>query len=285
MDSNAQPPEVKTGKKDRSGKTLLGFLLRFLLVLAAGAVIGAAVYFSSAGWIPYLEQRIFEPIESNQSQIQDLRQTQNALENQLSSLQSALAESELVKYQDLASTLTAMESEMALAAGKDAILEEKIDSLIAQSYTQIPALVATINANQQKSDQHIAALATAQMGYSQSRFEINLVRVMSLLSRANQFLLHDNYGLAEKDLVTAYDILLELDETQPGRQPNQLPELIRLIEEAADDLPARPSLAKGKVDLAWELIMLGLDSQTGAELQATPSPTIFEPNTPTPTPN
>jgi len=278
MESDNIPAGNKENKASLSSKTVLRTALRILIVLFAGGVIGAVVYFSAAGWVPYLEQRIFEPVENNQGQIQEIAATQHELENQLSFLLEELRENQTVNNQDL-------ESAFASAEGKVDEVKAAVETANAYSLTQVPAQLATMAAKQQANENHISALATAQMKNLGNGFESELANIIALLSRANQFILHANYGLAEDQLVAAQQILVELDEGLDSWQRVQALELTSLIEGAIGDLPGQPILASGKLELAWQLALRGFQALPSQDLQGTPSPTPGESFIPTPTQN
>ena len=266
MDTESAPPTNKKEKTKTSSKTIPGVFLRILLVLLAGGLIGTVVYFSAAGWVPYLEQRVFEPIRSNRDLAQELEATQIALAEQLSFLSENQGENQFIHNQALESTIAAAERQIDQ-------LEAELETLTAFSYTQIPALLATLTADQQSNQNHISILATAQMEVIRSGSGSDLVTINALLSRANQYLLHDNYGLAKDQLIISQQLLQEMVEGLTGSQLAQALELLALIEGSLMDLPDQPSLASVKLELAWQLTLGGFDTTTDLELKSTPSPT------------
>lgn len=281
MNEESERIKDKGEKTAHNVRSILGVILRILLIIVAGGVIGAVIYFSAVGWIPYIEHRFFEPIDNNQTQITALYGTQAALENQLASSGAGLSEGQVPSLENLKATLEALEQNTALLREDLARLETEIKIISAQSFTQVPARLSTLTAKQQDSDVHLSALATAQMAYLGSDFEIDLIQLIALLSRANQYLLHDNFGLAEDQLVAARQILLDIEEMQIGWHHVQVLELLSLIEGALADLPYQPELASLKLELAWHLILQDLQTHPMQSQQGTPTP-IFG-ITPTPT--
>ncbi len=79
--------------------------------------------------------------------------------------------------------------------------------------------------------------------------EIGLLKVLDLLSRANQFLLHSNFGQAEEILQSAIIELTALQERLPGFQQDVISNILDLVEQTVIDLPAKPTLAAEKLDL------------------------------------
>lgn len=280
MEAENNSPETQYSGKKPASSTVPGVILRILLVVIIGSVIGGAVYFSAAGWIPYLEQRVFQPIDAHQQEIQGLLSTQGILETQVADLSAALEGMRSDDYQDLQSTQAALE-------GSVTILQDSLDALrdsagqnTYYSATLLPALLSTVSAQQESTDRNLSALATAQMARSLDSREAALLKVLALLSRANQFLLHDNFGLAEDVLLSANDYLLEISGGASG-QDQLVTQLLDLVNGARDDLPAQPEVAAGKLELAWQLALLGLDDPVSGTVtpSASPGPSL------TPTPN
>jgi hypothetical protein len=278
MDSENTTEEQTKDKSRIISKSFPGVLLRILLVLVVGGVIGAVIYFSTAGWVPYLEQRVFGPINNNQQQIQDMAATQQALEDQLAFLLEEFRENQAISHQDLESAFETAEQQA------DQV-QAAVETVSAFSFTQIPMQLATLAAKQISNGNHISALATAQMGYFRNGFETELARIIAHLSRANQYLLHANYGLAEEQLISARQILGDIEEELDSWQRLQALELTSAIEGAITDLPDDPSLASAKLELAWQMAVLGFQALPNQEVERTPSPTPMESITPTPTQN
>ena len=89
--SDSKPPveDIEPQSKTRNLRWA-GVLLRLILAGLAGTLIGVVVYYSAAGSIPYLEQRIFGPLQENSSEIREARSTQEAAVALLSDLQAEL---------------------------------------------------------------------------------------------------------------------------------------------------------------------------------------------------
>jgi dGTP triphosphohydrolase len=204
--------------------------------------------------------------------------TQGALETQIAFLQEEIQENQVTYNQDLEAAITSAERNLA-------DLRADLEEAISFSYTQIPAQLATLSARQEADSSHISALATAQMKYRGSEYEGEIARIIAHLSRANQFLLHANYGLAKDQLIAAQQVLLEMEIGLENGQLLQAQELLSLIEGSIADLPEQPALAAGRLELAWELAVSSFLPFHEQNQSGTPSPTPWETITPTTTPN
>jgi len=113
---------------------------------------------------------------------------------------------------------------------------------------------------------------------------IELFRILDMLTWAHQYILHDNYGLAEDELSTARDALSELIIRVPPKQRVVVIEMLNLVDECRADLPSRPAVAAEKLQIAFHLGVSefpddSLDLQGG-----TVTPTLYITPTKTSTP-
>jgi len=279
------PPSPQVEKPQRAPhKSLGGILLRLLFTVIVAVLLGAVIYFSAVGWIPYLDNRIFQPIDNNLTQLRELVETQSVIEDQIASLLATLDTSQSAQEEDTSLhqiTLEALQQDIQQ-------LKNNTDNLLSavsgntHMATQIQLQMATLSAEQSANERHISALATAQMNSIGIFEEIELLKVLDLLSRANQFLLHSNYGQAKQILQSALIELTELQERLPGFQQDAISSILDLVEQTIIDLPAKPTLAAEKLELAWQLGITGLPQLGYGEFVGTVTPTPYL--TPTSTP-
>jgi hypothetical protein len=268
--------QTQPEKRAAGAKHPVGILLRLILAALAGILIGSVVYFTAVGWIPYLDQRVFQPIDANQAKINDLLERQSTLETQLGSLQNTLDANDLAAGPQ--GTAAALQSTLEILG--ESVQESQGDitnntNLLLQ-YTQS---LATLITRQNETDRNLSALATAQMASLGTKQDIELLKVLDLFNRASQYLLYADYGLAEDELVAASTKLDTLLETAPAYQQAAIAEILDLVNGAISDLPARPEVAGEKIQLAWQLAVSGLP-QSGENPEGTITPTPYL--TPTP---
>jgi hypothetical protein len=280
MENVKNPPENTPKQPKPASRTIPGIILRLILVVGVGCLIGSVIYFAASGWVPYLDERIFQPIDTNQALVKELQATQSALEDQITSLQSTLADNQSGAGPEIAATLDQIAENIGL-------MQSDIDTNTYYAITQAPALIATVSARQESNSRNLSALATAQMRDSGNSIDIELLRNLELLSWAHQYMLHNNYGLAEGELSIARENLSNLVTKVPPKQRVVIIEMLNLVDECLADLPARPTLAAEKLQLAWHLGVSEFPYGSLTEPSGTISPTIsITPSiTPTPTPN
>ena len=283
METVDNSPEKPAKQPKPTSKTIPGILLRIILVLVAGCLVGAVIYFAASGWIPYLDQRVFQPIDTNQALVQDLQSTQNALEIQISSLQATVDGNQSETESDIAATLDQLSEDVVH-------MQSEVDNNTYYGGTLAPAMLATVSARQDSNSRNLSALATAQMRDSGNHQELELLRTLELLTWAHQYILHDNYGLAENELEAARDNLTVMITRVPPKQRVVVLEMLNLVDQCIADLPSRPAVAAEKLQLAWRMGVTEFQNESlydqGGTVTPTPyiTPTTFTP-TPTPTTN
>jgi uncharacterized protein YukE len=268
-------------------KSIGGIILRLMITIIAAVVLGVVIYFSAVGWIPYLDNRVFQPIDANQKMVQELKETQQSLEDQIQRLSETLEYNQTMLGKGInayQSTLDGLEQDLQMLQ-HEVISVQATFELTSHTITVYPQALATLTAKQDANARHLNVLATAQYSSTGIRQEIELLRILELFSRANQYLLHSNFGLAEETLKTAKLELTKLRENLPGFQREVITNILDLVDQVVVDLPAKPALAAEKLELAWQvgingLPQLGLGNNTGT---ITPTPSVQTNLTSTPT--
>ena len=277
MEEVDRSPQEPNKQPKPASKTIPGIFLRLILVLTAGCLVGAVIYFAASGWVPYLDQRVFQPIDTNQALVQELQATQNALEIQLSSLQATIDEAQSGAGEDIAAALDQLSEDIVH-------MQSEVDNNTYYAGTLAPAMIATVSAGQESNTRNLSALATARMRDSGNRQEIELLRTLEILTWAHQYILHDNYGLAENELGTARDKLSDMITRVPPKQRVVVLEMLNLVDQCITDLPSRPSVAAEKLQLAWYMGTVDFLSEPLYNQEGTVTPTLYITPTPTPVP-
>ncbi len=283
-ETNPSPETNKSQIKPK--KSIAGILLRIMITIIAAVILGAVTYFSAVGVIPYLDNRVFQPINDNQSKVQELKETQHALEDQILELSETLEFNQTLLGEGISayqSTLDDMQQDIQKLHHEIISVQEAFDYR-GHTITVYPQMLATLSAKQIANSLHLDILATAQFNASSVNRELDLLRILELLSRANQFLLHSNFGQAEDTLKTAKLDLLNLQERLPDFQQEVISNILDLVDQTIIDLPAKPALAAEKLELAWQLGINGLPQLDGEGNTGTITPTPYTQTSPTFTP-
>ena len=273
MVTEITPPQKE--KPPRKTSSSVGLtLLRLLLTIAIACLLGAVIYYAALVSDPILDiNPLFQSQNKNNATIQALKETQAGLENKIASFVETLDSNQSVIDVELLSVQSTQEMivEDLQNLVEDSMENQTISGSVNYLSTLYPELLSTLSAQQSANSRHIDALATAQMGSPGTDQEIKLLMILDLLGRVNQFLLHSNFGLAEETLAGVNTELLSLMDALPDLQQEVIADMQELVEGALADLPAKPTLAAEKLELAWQIGISGLPHPAEAEITDTPT--------------
>lgn len=233
-------------------------LLRLILVLLVGVVLGGVIYFGSV----FIYQRAIIPAEENAARLSALETEQAGrqalLREQLATLQSRLSwlESTSAIRTDLEKDLNSLQTQVAIQQTRSADLYNRLQTATLQVKT------AEIQAQQVN-----RALGTSIAMAEEAKDQVEVLRAALHVLRARQHLVQGNYGLAQGEIETARQILRSLWERVPEAQQASIERWIARLELAQANLPNFPVAAADDLDVAWQWLLEGLPSQ-----QPTPTP-------------
>lgn len=289
MDLEKNPPSEIEKSKSKPIKSIGVIILRLLLTLILAVLLGAGVYYGALGVIPTLVLKLLQPNNESITQI-TVQETQEVVESQITRLEKTLVHNQTVLVNEIysfQSTLVFMEEELQRLNITSSSAQATLDAN-SSFITLYPQMLSTLQANQSSNTRLLERLASAQISSNWIRQEIELLRILDLLSHANQFLLHSNFGLAEETLTIAKKDLLVLREDLAGFQQEVISEMLDLLDQVIIDLPAKPALAAEKLELAWQLGITGLPQFQSGDSANPSTPTSSKAEnltlTPTPTP-
>lgn len=141
-----------------------------------------------------------------------------------------------------------------------------------EALTEVQAQVAALDLSLGARGNEISRLSTALEGENSPQVllrELQIVKVMALLSRSRLLLVQNNLGLARSDAETARGLLAELQADGPEYQADALGAIMSLLDQALESLLDAPVAAADQLDGAWELLVAGLPDAP-PEIEETP---------------
>lgn len=253
-------------------------LLRLLVIAVLAVVIGAGIYYG----LPALYQRYVQPIQMDVSslevmqadqeqaiqqlsgRVEDLSARINTLEVQADSDKQAIAELETQLENSLsaqAENLLPIQTAQAAATERIDELDRALQSLddqLTSLDTDFQSISTTAADNQEALAELQDKLQVEGTPLENIRNELKIVKAMELLTRGRLLLVANNLGLAQQDLQSASELLDELQASLPDDQKGDLVEIINRLDQASNNLPDRPILASDDLEIAWQLLLLGL---------------------------
>jgi len=245
----SQPAQESVEKKpsflSRLGRAFVNFLRALLRLIITLAFIAGIGAVIYFG-MPFINETFIVPVEQNTARIREIETEMATLQTQLDEMST--------RVDTIEQTIEAHTATIAELDKMQATLEEETT---AQSNSVMIAL----------------------------KREIMFIRTIETLSRARLFFSQSNFGLAEADVQSARDILAELLIDAPPYQRDALNQIIIRLDLALGNMPVFPVIAVDDVDIAWQLMMMGLpESEADVIATFTPRPAPTLTATPTPEP-
>ena len=229
------PVEKKPSFGSRLGQAFLNFI-RALFRLIAMLIIIGGIGAAIYFSVPFINDNLIVPMQRNTANI-------SRLENEIATLQTQLDEMN-TRVSGIETNIEAHTASLAKLEEMQATLEQEI------------------------SNQNNGVMVTLKR-------EVMLTRSIETIARARLFLSQSNFGLAHDDVQAARDILTELLIDAPTYQVDSLNQIIARLDFALSNLPAFPVIAVDDVDIAWQLLMMGLpESEADVAATFTPAPSI-----------
>jgi hypothetical protein len=290
------------------------FIYRVILITLIVGIIGVAVYLGAPVLInEYLLkdvhlntskiQEIESGVESNteilSQRLSDLQtrleslEIQNDTDNQtINDLQTRLDQAEelLIEQESTAEKLNSLE----LSIGEHDLTLSALDERILAVEYEISAIQLQLtdlllsDESQQKAIETMVVNGDINSVLRDVSQELELVRIMELITRVKVDINQGNLGLAKDDLQTAQDKIIELSTKVSEGKEVYLSGISQRLTLALANIGEDPDLADEDLEIAWQLLLKGFPDDGGLndvkEPNQTLTPTEVEENIPTATP-
>ncbi len=267
----------------------LKVLLRLILTLVFGILVGAALYFG----FQFAYQQLVIPIQQNAADLQNLH---TRVDNQWELLQDknkeledrvSQMESNQKSTSDDLSELMAQNDQA--AADLDAYLIQQED-LAAQIDDINQSIVTLMDQNKDLASQNDDLVATIEEMEVEKKLQpvyqdLQIFKVLLQINRSRLFLVQDNYGLAKQELTLADDLLNTLLLSATNEQENMILLWDARLNLAIGHLPDNPILANDDLEILWTMMANGftnpeemgmLESSEETNTSSTSQPTVTE---------
>lgn len=244
-----------TAPEPSVARKVVRWIFRMLVVIFLGIALGAGIYYGVRRFyrdaiepLQTMDQRTRQ-VETNVAELSEtIREDKKSALEEIADLKGKLAvqAEEIATLSSQLSRLETQAAEQAEALDEITGLREDIDQ-IQDDFTSLDGQLADLDELIQAED-----LPAAQV-----RENLQLMRVMILLTRARLWVEQDNFGLAGEDVDAAIGIMDEMmiDGTETEDQPDQA--LLAISEQltlASDNLGDNPTLAEEELEIAWKLL-------------------------------
>jgi len=313
-EANNTPPNQK--KTSSTGRSFLPGLIRVILVLLVGALLGLAVYLLFFFLFP---QIIAQPLDKLASDI-NIEETRQAQFQSVSSTRVyelgervLQVENNQTTHEEAISSLQGGQSALQTALPEQALtqqagLEQALTQVAQQASTQQSLLqnLQGQSTSQAQRSMEIEGTLTAFQATFQAQNKINLVniqqdvrllRAMDLLEQAKTQLTQNNLGLASQSVTEAQQIMTRLIGMVSPAEQVTLSNWIQGLQTVIDDLPQFSQRAATDLNIVLSMMAAGLypgsftptptptytphilpfPEQTGTPSALPPTPTPYQP--------
>ncbi len=234
-------------------------LLRLLVVFILGAALGAGIYYGAIK----LYRDAIEPLRTLDTRLEDL---QFQLDHQAANQQDQMVElrTRLTELEGRAAAINEQLSELEARVGVQqddlGALQSQVGDLT-QFERRLNALVDDQEALTTRMQELEDLVAGGDLPAERIDRNLQLLRAMTIMTRARVSLNDLNLGLAQADLGAASDILAILTAGSTGQAEGDSAAEPGLVE-ASDHLSAalsnvlsRPAVAEEELEIAWKLLI------------------------------
>jgi DNA repair exonuclease SbcCD ATPase subunit len=252
MEEQDQVYVEREEKKDQNlGSRLLGFLLRLIFVILVGIAIGTGAYYG----IPALYKDFIQPIQTNTERVA-------ALETGLADVQSEIREKQStlsMNISDVQGEVAAQREDLAALSTKGEGLETRLDEVQIQvdEMQTLSENIQKIEGDLENLSERLTELETVieeeNPPIEQIQRQVQLLRIMELVTRARMWIIQDNLGEAGDDLEVAKEALESLVVTQEGES---LQPIIERLDQILFEMSLSPVIAADDLEIVWQLLIL-----------------------------
>lgn len=233
------------------GRRLLSFFIRLLLVVLVGAAIGVGAYYG----IPALYRDFIQPIQTNTQRVA-------ALEEDLASMRVEIRDRQSTLSTDIANVegVVALQREdLAALSAQSEGLETRMDQMqteldgiqsLSESFQEVEGDLDRLS---ERLDAIEITIEEEDPPIEQIQRQIQLLRVMELVTRARMWIIQDNFGKAMDDLTYAKEALETLDATSDD---DSLTPIIERLDQTLFEISLSPVIAADDLEIVWQLLIL-----------------------------
>ena len=271
-------------------RTFLLAVIRLIVIVLTGTILGLVVYLG----FPWLYRQVFDPVQENAAQIevlQELHKQDRELINQrverltkriedLEKLADSNKEASAELEGQFFSQIEEINNSISDLSNESISTNEELANLDAQLRelnTALTRLSRQVDSNSELFNELQVERERDLEPLDRLLQQVNLLKVMELLTRSRLHLIQNNPGSAEQEVQVAREEMVRILTRAQDSQVEVMREVVTRLDLALESLPATPELAAVDLEVAWQLVARGLTDQP-------PQPFSFTENTSTLTP-
>ncbi|OGO19719.1 MAG: hypothetical protein A2Z14_00680 [Chloroflexi bacterium RBG_16_48_8] len=253
MEEQGQVFVERSPRIERSaGSRILGLFLRFFFVTLVGIAIGVGAYYG----IPALYKDFIQPVQINTQRVAELEESLAQLQVDFLEKQSSLSTS----FAKVEGEVAGQHEDLAVLQAQGQGLETRMDE-VQSELEGVQSLSDRLRETEESLEdlgKRLGALEAAleeeDPPIEQIQRQIELLRVMELVTRARLWLIQDNLGKAVDDLAIAKEILENLN--ADAQEDEVIMPIIERLDQILFEIPLSPVIAADDLEIVWQYLIL-----------------------------
>ena len=237
---------------------VMRFILRLIVVVVFGIVLGAALYLG----VPALYRSTIEPMRANTERIEELQESLamgfSTSEKQVEQLGERLVEAE-GRLAEQIETTAALQAEL---DGIGEVLDDqasKISRLTILS-NQLEAITADLDETIARVELLEVTLSEVEFPAVEFRRQVRMISAMTMITKARLWLIQDNLGQAAEEISAARELLAN-SMVDTNVVDDEITQIIERLDLALADVRTMPIVAADELEIAWKLLVEATNPQ------------------------
>ena len=259
---SAQPVNTEVAPTERErrpssssvGWRVLRWIFRMLIVVLFGIALGAGIYYGVRSFY----RDAIEPLQTLDQRMRDMETSVAQLSEALREERSSTADDRSELQARTASQTEELASIAAQIARLENLIEEQEDAFdeIEQLREGLDQIEANLVLTGEQLEELQVQVEAGDLPVERVEQNLQLMRVMNLMTRARLWIEQDNFGLADDDLQVALEIMQVLTEGEAGAsETDLLPQISDHLTLALEVVRSNPGLAEEELEIAWKLLI------------------------------
>lgn len=242
---------------DSSVARISRFLLRLIVVVLLGSVLGIGVYLG----VPAIYREFIQPVQHHTRQLEDLSGEVERLQDDLVSLEmsmkeiGALLEGSLAEQHEAISVLKA---ELEIQGASILNLEAGVSS-ITKVESRLEGVEELIQRLGERVDGFEIDHSEADIPSEKLARQLQLIKAMEVITRARFWFLQDNLGKAAEDIENAMAVVEAVLGVAQESEMRILTTIYERLELALLTIELTPIAAADDLEIVWQLLLLATE--------------------------
>lgn len=230
------------------------FLLRIMVVVLFGILLGTAVYLG----VPAIHREFVEPVQVNSRAITTISRDLDSLSMDLANQGMVVSEIEAMLESTIAAqreTIAELTAQVAGLEGSIADLEENA-SQVARLENRLEQVEGNIQELDAGFNTFTLRVQDANAPVAKFSRQLQLIKAMELITRARFWFVQDNLGKASEDVRAAKQVVEVVLNNSSDDDVEILTNIVGRLDQALSTIELTPVVAADDLEIVWQFLIL-----------------------------